>query len=189
MRWSRKEKTGRRGSRFFPGVNRVALTLILSLVAGCGGDDHPVPPKSTVVIGPQSVTWDIPQRQSPCPYDPALYVDQVFVIRVEDSDSVPLGGVDLRILTSLSGNTSSGVQEALRLYDDYNGNGVVDDPEELVSGNGAPAYFTKTEEFSAEKSVIVRINLSCAFRGMLEVSAGGFYGNAQMQVVEVQQAQ
>ena len=58
----------------------------------------------------------------------------------------------------------------LKLYDDKNGNGVVDDPEELVSDFGQLQFTTKTKEFSGEKLMFVRMDLACAYK-----ESGGQY--------------
>jgi hypothetical protein len=173
-----------RGSMF-----KHLLSCVLSVFAvflvGCGdgggGGGDPVPPNSTVQINQPEITWEIGEPADPCVVDPNYYHDHTIAISVLDPDNSPLGGVDLRIVADLSGNTFSGTT-VLQLYDDRNANGVVDDPRELVSSNTMPAFRTETDRYTGTKNVLLRVNLSCPYRGSLHVFAGAAYNHINVEV-------
>ena len=163
-------------------IHSLAVLLAIGL-AGCGAsDENPVPTNATVQVNPSSIPWEIPERPIPCPVNLAFYNDHTIAISVVDSNNSPLGNVDLRITADLSGNTHSGI-ERIKVYDDLNGNGVVDDPDELVSSNISPAFTTKTSNVGT-KLILVRVNLSCPYRGNLNVYAGSAFGSTNIEVSE-----
>jgi hypothetical protein len=103
------------------------------------------------------------------------------VITVSDSSGRPIGDMKLELYLSPSNSTSNPVlnnQHVFYLYDDFNNNGVVDHPDELVSGSGDPIlYETRTEKYHGTKTVIVRTNTSCGgYRATLHAYAGDGYG-------------
>lgn len=169
-------------------VRLAKITMVGAMLTACGpgGDESPVPPGSTVRVSPSNVTWNItPVRDinsNPICVS-GRYNDHTFSISVENSSGQPLGEVDLRIRIDLAANTSS--TNLMQLYDDLNGNGVIDDPAELVSGPGS-VFFTKTSRYSGEKTVMVRVNTSCTYGGDLTVNAGAAFGSAHIEVQEQQ---
>ena len=91
----------------------------------------------------------------------------------------------LTVSVDLSGNTFSGVP-ALALYDDKNGNGVADDPSELVTDSTDELYDTNTDSVTGHKYLILRVNLSCAYRGVLYAFSDGYMGSTAITVKEQQ---
>lgn len=162
-------------------IHTLAVWLLVGLV-GCGASENPVPTDATVQINPSSIPWEISDRPSPCLVDPSIYNDHTIAISVMDSNNSPLGNVDIRITADLTGNTFSGI-DVIRVYDDLNGNGVVDDPAELVSSITSPAFTTKTSNVGT-KLILVRVNLSCPYRGNLNVYAGSAFGSTNIEVSE-----
>lgn len=160
------------------------MLAIVFMLGGCGSDDEAIPTESTIDIQPASKPWTIPMRATPCPYDPNLWVDERVLITVKNKDDVPLGDIRVAISADLTAAYTSGVQESLQLYKDANNNQIVDAPDILVSGNGSPAYVTHTDEYTGAVSVLLRVNLSCPFRGNVIVTAGPLYGSASFEVVE-----
>ncbi len=160
------------------------LVLTLSLAAcGAGRDENPVAPGSEVIIAPDEITWDIEPRGVACAFDENNYVDEYLNIAVTDKDQIPLGDVKLSLSLTLSDNTFSG-SPWLRLYDDLNGNGAVDHPDELVSGEEDGVHITTTDEFNGNKTVFVRVNLSCPYRGSLTAVAGAASARTHIAVEE-----
>lgn len=175
-------------------INRFTLWVLVTVLVGCGasegGGGNPVPVGSSVVINPPSIAWDItappPPPESCFPDDPALvtYNDHTLAISVVNSNNVPLGDVEIRVVASLAGNTYAGI-EVLKIYDDRDGDHVVDDPDELVSSNTSPAFVTRTARHTGEKYILLRVNLNCTYRGNVYVYAGTAYGSAEIQVQEI----
>ena len=163
----------------------MALFMTLAL-AGCGsssiGGGDPVPLNSTVKINPSSITWTIPAPlATPCVVDFNNHNDTPIAISVLDSSQSPLGNIGIRVLADLSGNTYSG-SPVLKVYDDLNGNGVVDDPAELVSSNTSPAFNTFTDKYTGTKNILLRVNLSCPYSGNLYVFAGAAFASINIVV-------
>ena len=167
--------------------------FIMSALTGCSdgaGGGNPVPPNSTVQLNQSGITWDIGETASPCRVRSNPYNDHTIAISVLDPNGSPLGNVDFRVVVDLSGNTyffepappePPGLP-VLQLYEDRNGNGVVDDPEELVSSNTSSAFKTTTDQYTGTKMVLLRVNLSCTYRGNLHVFAGAAYGSVNVEV-------
>jgi len=90
----------------------------------------------------------------------------------------------MSIHLDLAANTFSGFP-VLELYDDRNNNGVIDAPEELVSDNVDEGFETKTDSDKGDKFVIVRVNLSCPYRGTLGAFIeGGVFNSIGISVEE-----
>ncbi len=177
---------------FHPQLYRQSFLVVLILMmTACGGGGNPLPIGSEVVISPREKTWDITpakDENGDCIWSDDFYQDEPILISVKDAQGSPIGKIDLSVSLDLSGNTFSGVP-ALKLYEDRNSNGVPDDPDELVTSNTDPLFTTETKRYTGEKVLILRMNLSCQYKGQLFVSAGSFQGFADFEVNEVQEVQ
>jgi hypothetical protein len=161
----------------------ILLPILVAAALGLQGceSDEQLPPQSRIRIFPEQIHWKISPTRQPCEINPDLYNDQTISISVVDGSDVPLGDVKVRLLLDLAGNTFSGTPR-LALYADRNSNGVVDGPEELVSDESAPAFETQTGQHSGNTSVIVRVNLSCEYRGTLYAYAGDASASTEINV-------
>lgn len=165
----------------------LALAATLLACAACDdGSDNPLPVGATVTVSPQTKTFEIDEEiqdeNGNCLFNPGFYVDQSIVITVTDGQGSPIGKADLNISLDLGANTFSGLP-VMELYDDMNGNGLADRPEERVSDFNDPIFRTKTREFTGERIVILRLNVSCAYRGSLNVISDGFMGVGDYEIV------
>ncbi len=149
-------------------------------VAGCGVDD--IPPGSSIRFDPVNIEWTVAPNyttdtdddgtpDADCVMSPDLYSDSYVAVTVLDNFGIPLTDVDLTLSLDLAANTFSGYPP-LGLYQDVNGNGVIDGPEELVSNTDDGVYTTSTDSESGDAYVLVRVNLSCPFGGNLNAFAG-----------------
>lgn len=167
------------------GAGPLALAATLLVCAACDdGSDNPLPVGATVNVSPPSKTFDIEENldeDGNCFIIPGFYVDQSIVITVTDGQGSPIGKADLNISLDLGANTFSGFS-AMELYDDLNGNGLADGPEERVSDASDPIFRTKTRQFTGERVVILRLNLSCEYRGALMVISDGFIGSGEYEI-------
>ncbi|MES9970359.1 MAG: hypothetical protein ABW092_10020 [Candidatus Thiodiazotropha sp.] len=164
------------------------LIILFGLVfAGCNNNDQ-LGPQTSVRISPTEQVWivtDLLDANGNCVVSQDFYQDNVFVITVADSNGAPIGEAELSIYLSPSNSTSPpqyNNEYIFYLYDDLNNNGVVDHPQELVSGTGQPIlYVTETERYHGTKSVIVRTNTSCSgYLASLEAFAGD--GHASVSI-------
>jgi hypothetical protein len=162
----------------------VQIILLSSLFTACNSGNDQFPPGTNVTIAPSAFTWTVTElldNQNECIFSPEDYQDNIMVITVSDSSGRPIGDMKLELYLSPSNSTSNPVlnnQHVFYLYDDFNNNGVVDHPDELVSGSGDPIlYETRTEKYHGTKTVIVRTNTSCGgYRATLHAYAGDGYG-------------
>lgn len=163
--------------------NRLCIGAVALLSVACNNQNEQFPPGANVTIAPSAYSWTVIEYlddQGQCIYFSDDYQDNVMVITVADASGRPIGEMDLEIYLSPSNSTSPPQQENLHifhLYDDLNNNGVIDHPQELVSGTGDPIlYATKTEKYHGTKTVIVRTNTSCGgYRATLHAYAGDGY--------------
>jgi hypothetical protein len=156
------------------------MSLLGFSACGPGGNEDPVPPGASITINPQDIEWEISGSDPSCP--DTSFNDHTFTIVVQDSNGVPLGDVDLIVRADLAANTSP--FDVIRLYDDVNGNGVVDHPQELVSSNTGTAFFTKTDKFTGARTLLARVILSCEYQGNITVHAGSAFGSTNIAVTE-----
>jgi hypothetical protein len=167
----------------------VSIGLAAGLwLSGCNDGDDQLPPGTQVSISPNSYNWTVTEQldaQGNCEFSSDRYQDMIASITVADSFGRPIGEADLSIYLSPSNSTSPphfNDRYIFYLYDDFNGNGVVDHPQEMVSGTGDPIlYETKTEKYHGTKTMIVRTNTSCGgYLGTLHAYAGD--GSAAMEI-------
>lgn len=161
------------------------LSLLSMTLAGCGGGggDDQLPPGATIMLEPAEITWNIDPAGSPCFINPNLYQDRLFSIRVLNSAGSPIGETPITVTLDLSGNTFGGYP-VLELYEDRNGNGVVDGPSERVSDSNDPLFRSSTARYTGERYLILRTNLSCPYRGSLNVYAFGVGSGMSVEVRE-----
>ena len=161
------------------------------MVSACSNDQIPVDARLTIT--PDKHTTTITERQNAqgrCLYDAAQYVDIPVLLQLNTADGSPVGDSAIRVYVDFAANTYSGIA-TMALFDDLNSNGVVDPDTELVSGKGDDIAVVRTDRWSGSKSLLLRINLSCSFRGELFAYVDGVSGRAAIDVVaeSVEQAQ
>lgn len=175
-------------------THRAEGLLIASVLAitlgGCGGggangdvDDSLLPGGTEVRISPANQRFEINELRDAngaCRFG-ELFQDIPVLITVQ-ADGVVISAVELTLSLNFSDNTFPGGPAVLHLYEDRNGNGVVDHPQELVSDSRDPLFTTKTAAFSGEKLLFVRMDLACPYRGSLYVVAGGYLGIMELEV-------
>ncbi len=169
------------------GLHRLRLLisglLFVLVISGCANDA--VPTNATLRITPEShATTVTEQRDSNerCLFQVSNYVDIPVLLQLTTADGSPIGDVDIDVYADFAANTYSGYP-VLSLYDDLNGNGVVDAPAELVSGPDDDIARVKTGTWTGARALLLRVNLSCAFRGEVFAFTGGVSGRASIEVI------
>jgi len=71
---------------------------------------------------------------------------------------------------------------ALALYEDYNNNGVVDAESELVSGAEDEIAVVETDRYDGSHQMLIRVNLSCSFRGGIYAVSGASVARSSISV-------
>jgi hypothetical protein len=170
-------------------LNGLLLSTTAFIFAACNNQNEQSSPGMNISIAPSSYTWTVTEylnAQGECVFFDDDYQDNVFVITLADKRGRPIGEMDLELYLSPSNSTSPPQMEnqhAFYLYDDFNNNGVIDHPQELVSGTGAPIlYATKTEKYHGTKTMLVRTNTSCGdLLATLHVYAGDGYASVEIE--------
>lgn len=143
------------------------------LLSGCVQTEH-LDINGQLKISPDTKSIAIVETtdaDGQCLYDAGYYLDTPVVIAMTDSQGFAQGDTPVSVYVDYSENTFSG-PPVLSLYADQNGNGVIDDPDELVSGFDQDIFTARTGRYNAELFLLLRINLSCAFRGQLTAVSG-----------------
>lgn len=160
----------------------LALTSTL-ILSGCSNDIVPV--NASLRITPETHTTHITERQNEtgqCLFDARHFVDIPILLQLTTVDGSPIGDTELKVYVDFAENTYSGLT-TLELYDDLNSNGVVDQPLEYISGLNDDIARVKTGDWSGSRMLLLRINLSCAFRGEIFAYTDGISGRADIEVV------
>ena len=122
------------------------------------------------------------QEDGTCVINPSLFIDMPFVLRLSGPDGSPIGDADVSAYLDLASNTFSGVP-VLALFEDRNGNGIVDADTELVSNFDDDLAVVQTEDISGDFTLLVRANTSCPYRGELFVFTDGVTATANIEIL------
>ena len=166
------------------GIRIWALVLLVTGVSAC--TNSIVPTDATLTLTPSTHAIDIVETvnsSGQCEYAEANHLDIPLTITLSTVNGSPIGDEWVSVYTDFSANTYSG-RSVLSLYEDLNGNGVVDGESELISGQDDDIARVRTDKFSGAKMLLLRINLSCAFRGEVRALAGPTYGAASFAVIQ-----
>jgi len=173
------------GARARSGKLRACLASIgIALLLSSCHQSEQLPGGAKVILSPTDRSIEIQEftdENGFCLYDENFYQDTPLLITVTNDEGTPIGKTEVSVYVDYSGNTFSGIN-ALSLYADYNSNGVVDHPEELVSGAEDGIYRGETGTFDGELFLLLRMNLSCAFRGQVYAFAGSASGSMTVEV-------
>lgn len=159
-------------------------TVVVSLcVVSCSNDDVPV--NARLLITPEAHTTTIIEQHDVgerCLYDASNYVDLPIVLQLTTDNGSPIGDRPISVYVDFAANTFSGIA-VLSLFDDLNGNGVVDEDVELISAKNDSIARVKTDRWTGARSLLLRVNLSCSFKGEIFAFTGGVTGRAAVDVV------
>ena len=166
---------------------RVVAAAVLSgvLLAGCSTDQLPI--GSTLRISPEDRNIRIVElldENGTCIFFDNNFVDTPVVITLVDAQQSPIGDAEVSVYLDFAENTFTGVP-VLGLFRDLNGNGVIDDESEFVSGINDPIAMVRTRDFSGDSTLLLRVNLSCAFRGEMFAFVDGVTATATISVEAV----
>ena len=168
-------------------LKNLLLTVMASLFGmSCTNDIVPV--NARLLITPESHTTNIIEQRDAddqCSYDASNYVDLPIVLQLTTDNGSPIGDTSMSVYVDFAANTFSGIA-VLSLFDDLNGNGVVDEDVELVSAKDDSIARVKTDKWTGARSLLLRVNLSCSFKGEVFAFTGGVTGRAAIEVVAQQ---
>jgi len=157
------------------------------MLAACSTDPQ-LTPDSQILINPGSFEFEVEEFKNPdgtCIFSPDFFQDVPVSLAIVDGSNRAIGDAQVTVYLDFAANTFSG-RETLQLFFDSNGNGVVDTPDEFVSGIGDDVFRVRTDEFTASTLLLLRINLSCGFRGSLYAFSGPAAATIQIEVIATQ---
>lgn len=166
-------------------VTRIwTLVLLVFGVSAC--TNSIVPTDAKLTLTPSAHAIDIVETRNAsgqCEYFETNYLDIPLTIALSTNNGSPIGDEWVSVYTDFSANTYSG-RSVLSLYEDLNGNGVVDGEAELLSGQDDDIARVRTDKFTGTKMLLLRINLSCAFRGEVRALAGPVSSAGSFSVIQ-----
>lgn len=162
----------------------IVLTVFSTLLAtACSNDEIPL--NASLRITPNSHSTTVTEQRDSndqCLFFTDNYVDIPVLLQLNTADGSPIGDAQISVYADFAANTFPGFP-VLSLYDDLNGNGVVDSPIELISGRDDDIARVKTDEWSGSRALLLRVNLSCAFSGEIFAFADGVNDRAAVAVI------
>lgn len=163
-------------------LRTIVSFIFTGLLISCA--ENTVPSNAVLSMTPQShsvqITEWIDDAQR-CVYASENFMDIPLVLQLATADGSPIGESLIHVYADFSENTYPGYA-VLALYDDLNSNGVVDSESELVSGFDDNIAVVRSGKYSGAKTLLLRVNLSCSFRGEIRAIAGGVSGSAVIEV-------
>ena len=170
-----------------PGIDRRAAVGALGLcaLAAAACDTGQLPNDATLSISPASRSIEIVEVRDAggrCTFDPGRFVDLPMVMRLTGPDGSPIGDAEVAVYVDFGANTWSGFP-ALALYEDRNGNGVVDADSELASGADDDVARVRTDPDGGARAMLLRVNVSCPYRGEVFAHVGGVTAESSIEVV------
>ncbi len=160
----------------------LVVCAITSIVASCSSDQLPIGASLQITPDTRSIQIvELRDENDVCIFFENNYVDLPIILTLADSQQSPIGGADVSVYVDFAENTFTGIP-ALKLYIDNNGNGVIDDETEYVSGIDDPIARVRTRALSGDSALILRVNLSCSFRGEVFAFVDGVTASSSISV-------
>ncbi len=167
-------------------IRTVTTAVVVSiLLLACSSDQLPIGSSLGITPDGRSIrVIEFRDENGVCIFFENNYVDIPVVITLVDSQQSPIGNADVSVYLDFAENTFTGVP-VLGLFRDLNSNGVIDDDSEFVSGIDDPIAVVRTDEISGESVLLLRINLSCAFRGEMFAFVDGVTASSVISVESI----
>lgn len=164
-------------------VKTLGMGVIVFLLSACTNDVVPV--DATLELTPANHSIEVTERINAvgqCLSDANSYLDIPILMQLSTSNGSPIGDAMVSVYADFSDNTYSG-NGVLSIYDDVNGNGVIDADSELVSGELDDIAQVRTASYTGSRMLLLRVNLSCGFRGEIRAFAGAVHSTAVISVI------
>lgn len=156
------------------------MSMLGIMAIGC--DSGQIPTNAILAVSPQSRTFEVLHADAArCISSDNYYQDIPLLFSLITAEGSPIGEAELTIIADFTESTFSGFP-VIRLYDDRNSNGVVDEETELVSGPNNLGFVTQTSRYGGERLVWARVNLSCPFSAEVFAYSGTVSTSARIVV-------
>ena len=171
-------------TRGTPGTGRVRLAALgaaTALVAAC--DSGQVPTDARLSVSPEERTIRITEVRGAdglCRTDGSRFVDVPMLLALNGPNGSPIEGAEVSVYVDFAGNTYSG-RPVLALYEDRNGNGVVDADTELASAATDSIARVRTGSDGTHR-LLLRADIACPYRGEVFAYAGAATARSSFEV-------
>jgi len=168
----------------YRGISRLGVTFFWGFIAiGC--QPNQLPNNAVLHLSPTTKTIVISeplgQDETRCLVTDYPFLDIPYVFSLRDTQGSPIGDVPVSFYADWTGQ-SNGTENGLLLIYDFNEDGVADPVLETVSTVNDGVFERKTQQFSGEIRLTLRLNLSCPYRGELVAFSGGHHTSAEFVV-------
>ncbi|MFQ5995605.1 MAG: hypothetical protein ACE5K1_10990 [Acidiferrobacterales bacterium] len=155
-----------------------ALAILLSLALISCGQDGPVASSlegtGSIVANPATIEWNVGAGAGCSGTNPpAQFNNHRIQITTFNPDGTPIGEADIEMTLELSDNTTSPIP-VMFLYDDLNGNGVLEAAEQVSSIASPNVYRTTTDESTGVKFMWLQVALDagCSYAANFRIFSG-----------------
>jgi len=160
-----------------------ALLIAGALTVAC--DSAQLPDDAILSLSPKDKTIVISAENAEdgvvCISADYPYIDVPYVFSIRNAQGSPLSDVPVKFYADWT-EQSIGANEGLLLMFDFNGDGVTDPETETVSNINDGLFERKTNQYSGDVQVTLRLNLSCPYHGEFVAIVGGHHTSAQFTV-------
>lgn len=161
-----------------------ALGLVVLLLGAC--DRGQLPSDAVLTVSPDErklLISEVQNAEGACLFDPGLFIDWPYVVNLTTEQGSPIRDASVRVYLDYAQNTFSGYP-VMALYEDRNGNGVIDADTELISSaNDEIAVFDTND--AGDQVFLLRANISCAWSGEVFVYVDGASATAHIDISNV----
>jgi len=141
--------------RSIPSTLTACLLCVVAMLLGACEQEQ-LPHDAQMRISPESRTINIADRRDAegrCFIDQNQYLDQPVVVSMVNGDGAPLGDVEIRVYVDFSGNTYPGTLAVV-----------------------------KTDYYGGDRPLLLRINVSCPFKGDLFAFSAGVSASSPIEL-------
>ncbi len=159
-----------------------SLFAVFVMVIGCS-DEPQIPQDGSVRIAPDAIEVQISEVRDDtgaCVFFDDVYQDIPINVTLLNSNGFSIGNARISLYLDYAGNTYSGLP-VMELFHDVNQNGVIDRNDELVSEAEDDIFRIRTGSVDGSVMVLLRLYLSCGFRGHLFVFSGPLSGSISIE--------
>lgn len=144
------------------------IVLMACCTFSCNDTDQ-LPVGAEIKAFPEEVSWIVGPAET-CVFSPDYYNDTIVSLSLVDENNSGIVDAAIDVSLDLSEATFTGT-ETLRLYYDKNADGIYSEDEKVSVADG-PLFSARTDSLNGVLRVMVRVNLSCPYKGTLYAYAG-----------------
>lgn len=164
------------------GAPAAIVLMMIAVLSACDSDQ--LPDEASLTLTPDERRFAITERRDEaglCVRFTESYVDVPMLLTLKDNTGSPIGGRSVSVHVALADNAIGG-RGPLTLYEDRNGNGIVDADSELASGPDDDVARIELGSVDGAGAFLLRANLSCGYRSEIFAFTGNVSASASIEV-------